>query len=224
MTGRYKFVELNHVIEDGMAAYPGLPSPEIGAVADHAQSRPRYDGKAEFFLSLVKMSGNTGTYLDSPFHRYADGDDLSRLPLDSVAGLPGLVLDGVVSPSREVDVNCDDSELAGQAVLIRTGWDERWGTAGYWEPGPFLCSGLIDRLIRSSATLVGVDFWNVDDIADLARPAHTRLLGAGVLIVEHMANLGALPRDGFRFYAVPLRIVRGASFPVRAFAEVDRRR
>lgn len=215
-----KFVELNHALEHGMRAYPGLEDPKIGAVWDHAQSRPRYEGKAEFYLSKVEMVGNTGTYLDSPFHRYSDGADLSQIPLEAVAGLPGLALDGIVSHTRAVSIDCGDTELEGRAVLIRTGWDARWGQDSCWEPGPYLSDELIDRLIRCNAALVGVDFWNVDDTSDLSRPAHTRLLRANVLIVEHMCNLAALPRAGFRFYALPLRIVRGASFPVRAFAEL----
>jgi len=215
-----RFVELNHTIEDGMDAYPGFPSPKIGAILDHAQSRSRYDGKAEFCLSSYEMCGNLATYLDSPFHRYPDGDDLSRVPLDAVAGLPGLAVDPVFLDARAVDVVCADSDMEGKAVLIRTGWDSRWGTKSYWEPGPFLSHALIDRLVRVRPRLVGVDFWNVDDTGDPVRPAHTRLLAGGVLIVEHLTNLAALPREGFRFYAVPLRIVRGASFPVRAFAEI----
>lgn len=117
--------------------------------------------------------------------------------------------------SERAKTNC-----AGRAVLIRTGWDRRWGTDAYWEPGPYLAAECLDLLVHARPALVGVDFWNVDDTTDPVRPAHTRLLGSGILIVEHMANVGELPRDGFRFYAVPLRIVRGASFPVRAFAEV----
>jgi kynurenine formamidase len=138
-----------------------------------------------------------------------------------VAGLPGTVLDGIVSSNRSVTLKADYSELNGKAVLIRTGWDERWGTEDYWEPGPFLSEKSIDLLIRSRVKLVGVDFWNVDDTMDHARPAHTRLLASDILIVEHLCNLSALPRTGFKFYAVPLRIVRGASFPVRAFAEIE---
>ncbi len=127
----------------------------------------------------------------------------------------------LASPDRSIAADCSASELRGRAVLIRTGWDRHWGTDAYWEPGPYLASSFIDLLIRVGATLVGVDFWNVDDTGDPSRPAHTRLLAEGILIVEHLCNLSALPRTGFRFSAVPPRIVRGASFPVRAFAEID---
>jgi kynurenine formamidase len=167
------------------------------------------------------MVCNLGTYLDSPFHRYPDGLDLSQIPLERIAGLPGIVLDGVASSDRSVTLKAELSELDGKAVLIRTGWDKRWGTDRYWEPGPFLSEKSIDLLIRSRIELVGVDFWNVDDTMDPARPAHTRLLAADILIVEHLCNLSVLPLTDFKFYAVPLRIVHGASFPVRAFAEIE---
>ena len=216
-----KLVELNHILEDGMMAYPGLPSPKIGAFLDHEASRSRYDDQAEFYLGKVDMVCNLGTYLDSPFHRYPDGLDLSQIPLERIAGLPGIVLDGVVLSDRSITLQTDDSELDGKAVLIRTGWDKRWGTDGYWKPGPFLSEKSIDLLTRSRVELVGVDFWNVDDTMDPARPAHTRLLASDILIVEHLCNLSVLPRTDFKFYAVPLRIVRGASFPVRAFAEIE---
>jgi kynurenine formamidase len=216
-----KLVELNHILEDGMMTYPGLPRPKIGAFLDHEASRSRYKDQAEFYLGKVEMVCNLGTYLDSPFHRYPDGLDLSRIPLERVAGLPGTVLDGVVSSNRSITLQAAYSKLNGKAVLIRTGWDERWGTEDYWEPGPFLSEKSIDLLIRSRVKLVGVDFWNVDDTMDQARPAHTRLLASDILIVEHLCNLSVLPRTDFKFYAVPLRIVRGASFPVRAFAEIE---
>jgi len=216
-----KFIELNHVLEDGMTAYPGLPRPKIGAFLDHQASRSHYGDKAEFYLGKLEMVCNLGTYLDSPFHRYPDRADLSEIPLDKVAGVPGIVLDAMPSADRSIILDCDPSELHGRAVLIRTGWDQRWGTDRYWQPGPFLAGESIDLLIRAKATLVGVDFWNVDNTEDPSRPAHTRLLAEGILIVEHMCNLSPLPRTGFRFSAVPLRIVRGASFPIRAFAEIE---
>ncbi|MGA2325932.1 MAG: cyclase family protein [Bryobacteraceae bacterium] len=212
-------VDLSHPIEDGMQAYPGLPAPKIGCFLNHEESRARYEGKAEFYLGKVEMACNVGTYLDSPFHRYPEGADLSRVPLESIAGLAGIVIDAAASPGP-VSLECAESELRGRAVLVRTGWDRRWGTPSYWELGPYLSEQAVDLLVRAEAALAGVDFWNVDDTTDLARPAHTRLLAAGIPIVEHLANLAALPRTGFRFYAVPPPLVRGASFPVRAFAEM----
>jgi arylformamidase len=215
-----RFVELNHPIEDGMAMYPGLPAPRIGAFLDREESRRHYEGRAEFLVGEVEMVGSTGTYLDAPFHRHPEGADLNQIRLEMVAGLPGIVVDAEAS-DRAITVGEGEAELLGKAVLIRTGWDERWGTEGYWDLGPYLSDATVERLIRSGARLVGVDFWNVDDVLDPSRPAHTRLLGAGVLIVENLRNISAIPEEGFRFYAVPPRIVEGASFPVRAFAEVD---
>jgi arylformamidase len=214
------FVDLSFPIEDRMPTLPGvLPEAEIGPILDHDASRHRYRGKAEFYLGKVDMPGNTGTYVDSPFHRHRDAEDLSALPLDRLAGLPGVVVEAL-DANAPVDLELGD--LSGLAVLVRTGWDRRWGTDAYWEPDPYLSPAALDALIEGGAALVGVDFNNVDDTTDPARPAHTRLLGAGIPIVEHLTNLSALPAEGFRFFAVPPRIVRGASFPVRAFAEVPR--
>ncbi len=217
-----RFVELNHVIEDGMEAYPGLPSPKIGAFLDHQESRPRYEGKAEFYLGKVEMVCNLGTYLDAPFHRHPGAPDLSQIPLERVAGLPGIVLDPVLSENRSLTCHRGESELQGRAVLIRTGWDQKWGADSYSKPGPYLSEEFIDLLIRSGALLVGVDFLNVDNTMDLTRPVHTRLLASNILIVENLCNLSLLPETDFKFYAAPLRIKRGASFPIRAFAEIDR--
>ena len=216
-----RFVELNHPLEDGMTAYPGLPSPTIGAFLDHDASRSHYHNQAEFYLGRVDMVCNLGTYLDSPFHRHRDQADLSQVPLEKVAGVRGIVFDGTASAGRAISIECSPADLHKRAVLIRTGWDRRWGTDAYWEPGPYLSRECVHLLVRAKPSLVGVDFWNVDDTRDPSRPAHTQLLAEGILIVEHLCNLSVLPRKGFRFFAVPLRIVRGASFPVRAFAEID---
>jgi arylformamidase len=213
-----RYVDLSFEIEDGMPVYPGfLPEPRIDAILDHDSSRPRYESKAEFYLGRVAMSGNTGTYVDAPFHRYRDREDLANLPLDRLAGLPGVVVDASAEPGP-VDLPLDS--VAGRAVLVRAGWDRRWGTDAYWEPDPWLSPAALDLVVDGGAALVGVDWTNVDDTTDPARPAHTRLLGAGIPIVEHLRGLDQLPEDGFRFFAVPPRIVRGASFPVRAFAEL----
>lgn len=220
METRPRVVELAHVIEDGMPAFPGLPAPRIGAHLDHAASRSRYGGRAEFFFGEVAMTGNTGTYVDSPFHRYAGGDDLAAVPLDRLVDLPGVVVDCSGAPGRSLEPELPRRDLSGHAVLVRTGWDARWGTEAYWEPGPYLSDAAVARLLGARAGLVGVDFWNVDDVEDPARPVHTRLLAEGVPIVEHVRNLGSLPADGFRFFAPVLAIRGGASFPVRAFALV----
>lgn len=217
-----RFVEVSHPISDGMAVYPGLDPPRVSAMLDHESSRPHYGGQAEFYLGRIEMACNTATYIDSPFHRFRDAPDLSEVALDDVAGVPGVVLDGRVGEDRAVAVTAEEADLEGKAVLIRTGWDERWGTDAYWEPGPFVSAESLELLLRARPKLVGIDSWNVDDtVGDPSRPVHTGLLGAGILVVEHLCNLNGLPATGFRFFAVPLRLVGGASFPVRAFAELD---
>ena len=213
-------IDLSHPIEDGMAAYPGLPPARIYPLLDHDASGDRYGGKAEFLLGGAELAGNTGTYLDAPFHRFRDREDLAALPLETVVGLPGLILDheGV---ERAVSLDgVDEGYLNGRAVLVRTGWDARWGSEAYWSDAPFLPAPVVERLIGAGVRLVGVDCGNVDDTGDMSRPAHTGLLAAGIPIVENLRGLERLPGDGFVFSAPPIAIVRGAAFPVRAFADV----
>jgi kynurenine formamidase len=214
-----RFVELAHPIRDGMAAFPGLPPAKVGALLTHEESRDRYEGIAEFLLGKVELACNTGTYLDAPFHRFRDREDLASIALDRMAGLPGIVVEPADPDAREVLlVGLEPADVRGRAVLVRTGRSELWGSDAYWDEGPFLSGKALDLLIGGGAVLVGVDFGNVDDTGDPSRPAHTRLLAGGALIVENLTGLGALPREGFTFFAAPLRIEGGAAFPVRAFA------
>lgn len=215
-----RFIELNHELWDGMSPYPGLPDVRIEPHLDHEESRSKYDGD-EFFLGKVDMPTNVGTYVDAPFHRFADREDLAQLPLERLVGLRGVIVDATGAASRELDPELPAGELGGAAVLFRTGWDARWGTGAYWEPGPYLAEDLASRLVQRGVGLVGVDSWNVDDTTTRSRPVHTLLLRAGVVVVEHLCNLDRLPSSGFRFSAPVLRIQRGASFPVRAFAELE---
>lgn len=218
--GASRFIDLSMSIEDGQPTLPGLlPEARVAAILDHDQTRPRYEYKAEFYLGRVDIPGNTGTYLDVPFHRFREGDDMAAVALERLAGLPGIVAD-VHAEAAPVDVVLSEDEVRGRAVLLRSGWDRRWPGEAYFEPDPYLSPATLDLLIRGGAALVGIDWNNVDDTTDPVRPAHTRLLEAGILIVERLTGLDPLPREGFRFFATPPRIVRGASFPVRAFAEV----
>jgi len=216
-----ELVDLSHPLGDGAEAYPGLPAMRVHALLEREASRERYGGQAEFLLAGFEIAGNTGTYLDAPFHRFADGADLAAVPLASCAALEGICVDVDVASGRAISLGArEDAAFAGRAVLFRSGWEARWGTDPYWEDAPFLPVETVERLVEAGARLVGVDFGNVDDTADLARPAHTGLLAAGIPIVENLASLGALPADDFVFTAAPLAIVGGATFPVRAFAEL----
>ncbi|HSK27607.1 MAG TPA: cyclase family protein [Jiangellales bacterium] len=212
-------VELSHPIEDGMPGYPGLPRPAIVPHLSHEESRAHYAAGTEFTITRLELVGNTATYLDSPFHRYRDGRDISELPLEALVGLPAVVLDGRVGPDRSTVVDAGSHDLRGRAVLVRTGWDRRWGRPDYWEPGPHLDLRTAEALVRAGAVLVGTDSWNVDDTARRDRPVHSTLLAAGVLVVEHLCHLDRVPEDGARFSAVPLAVAGAGTLPVRAWAE-----
>ena len=169
------------------------------------------------------MVANTGTYLDSPFHRYEDGKDLSELELNSLADLEGIVVSGKREEGRGIDIEAfANLELRGRAVLIRTGWDAHWRTDKYFEGHPFLTKDASQFLADQGAALVGIDSYNIDDTADLSRPTHSILLGAGIPIVEHMCNLDQVPAAGFKFFAVPVKVKGFGTFPVRAFAIVGK--
>ena len=215
------FIDLSHTIEPGMTTYPGLPGPLICDFLSREASRGRYAPGVEFHIGRIDMVANTGTYLDSPFHRYADGKDLSALPLDSLAGLEAVVIRGPAA-GRAIDrAAFAGRPVGGKAVLVRTGWDVHWGRPAYLEGHPFLTADAARFLAAEGAALVGIDSLNIDDIGDLARPVHSTLLGAEIPIVEHLCNLGALPEAGFRFSAVPAKVAGFGSWPVRAFAAVE---
>jgi kynurenine formamidase len=216
-----KFIELSHVIEDGMITYAGLPGPKIRDHLSREGSRGHYSEGTTFQIGQIEMVANTGTYIDAPFHRYSEGADLSGFKLSTIANLDGLVI-RADPETRSIDQDLFRShDLNGKAVLVHTGWDKHWRTEQYFEKHPFLTRDAADYLTSSGVALVGIDSLNIDDTADGSRPAHTILLGANIPIVEHMCNLGALPLSGFKFFAVPAPVKGMGSFPVRAFAIID---
>jgi len=213
-----RLVDLSHVIEHGMTTYKGLPGPQICDFWDRAKSADFYDDGSTFQIGRIDMVANTGTYLDAPFHRFEDGADLAALALDQLASLPGLV---VRCDDMAVDAGVFDGlDVAGKAVLVDTGWDRHWRTPAYQSDHPFLTAAAARLLAERGVRLVGIDSHNIDDTRGRSRPVHTVLLGAGVLICEHMTNLAALPDAGFAFTAVPPRVAGMGTFPVRAFAEI----
>jgi arylformamidase len=221
---RLRFVELSHVISDGLTTYPGMPSPVIAAHLTWADSRPRYAPGTEFSLDRIEMVGQTGTYLDAPRHRYEGGTDLAGMPLERLADLPAVVVRTAGSGRRAVTE--DDLEpyaVAGHAVLLHTGGDRGWGTPDYGTDAPYLTGAAAALLVERGAALVGIDSINLDDNTDASggeRPAHTVLLAAGIPIVEHLTGLEDLPPHGARFTAAPPRITAFGTFPVRAYAQV----
>jgi kynurenine formamidase len=216
-----RLIELNHVIEDGLVTYKGLPAPVICDFLSRADSRLNYDAGTEFQIGMITMCSNTGTYLDTPFHRFADGDDLGAVPLDKVSALPGVV---VRISATQTAIDVDDfaaADVQGHAVLVHTGWDRHWRTDRYFEGHPYLTEAAAAYLRDVGAVLVGIDSHNIDDTSRWTRPVHTTLLGAGIPIVEHMTGLVQLPDTGFMFHAAPPRIKGMGTFPVRAHAIID---
>ena len=220
--GRGRIVDLSHPIRDGLITYPGLPAPEIRPYLTRAQSRERYAPGTEFQIDAVTMVGNTGTYLDSPFHRYADGLDLAALPLESCVELPAVLARTAGSGSRAVDVGALAAlDVAGRAVLLHTGGDAAWGRAGYATDAPYLTEAGARWLAERGARLVGINSVNIDDIQGGGRrPAHSILLWAGIPVVEHLTGLGQLPPTGFRFTAAPIPLAGFGTFPTRAYATI----
>ena len=212
-------IDLSHTIEHGMVTFKGLPAPVICDFWEREASRAHYDDGSSFQIGRIDMVANTGTYLDSPFHRYADGKDLAGLDLAQLAELEGIVVHQPFAKGLAVDAQAFEGlDVSGKAVLVHTGWDEHWRTEPYFSNHPFLTDAAARLLVELGAALVGIDSYNIDDTRTRSRPVHTILLGADIPIVEHMTNLAALPDDGFRFCAVPPKIKGFGTFPVRAFA------
>ena len=220
MPRRARLIDVSHVVEDGMVTYKGLPAPIICDWRSREESRSIYDG-AEFQIGKIEMVANTGTYVDSPFHRYANGKDLSELPLESVADLECLVVrvDPATGPAIDsVPLAADD--VNGRAVLFHTGWDRLWRTDAYFESHPHLTERAAEWLAKAGAALVGIDSLNIDSIATGARPVHTILLGQEIPIAEHLCGLAGVPPRGGRFSAVPVKVKGCGTFPVRAYVAV----
>ena len=238
-----RLIDLSHSIEHGMITYKGLPPPVISDHLTREASRELYGPGTEFHIGKIEMVANTGTYLDSPFHRFREGKDLARLPLESLANLEGIVVRHVGRAERELErarfpdlendadsltedraitaVVLEDLDLRRKAVLFHTAWDMRWRTEDYSNGRhPFLTSDAVKFLVDAGVALVGIDSYNIDDTAGGYRPAHSILLAAGIPIVEHLCGLRELPSTGFRFFAVPAKVKRFGTFPVRAFAIV----
>lgn len=201
-----------------MITYKGLPAPIICDYLSRAESRGRYAEGTEFQIGKIELVANTGTYVDSPFHRYASGKDLSDLALESLANLDCVVLRAVARTQRAIDHLPAELDLRGKAVLFHTGWDAHWRTDQYFEGHPYLTGALARRLKNGGVALVGIDSLNIDCTDDGERPVHSTLLGAEIPIVEHLRGLEALPDRGARFYAVPVKVKGMGTFPVRAFA------
>ncbi|HKQ77166.1 MAG TPA: cyclase family protein [Blastocatellia bacterium] len=219
--GIRRIIDVSHEIEAGMITYPGLPAPVVSDYLSREASRGKYAEGTTFQIGRIEMIANTGTYIDAPFHRFEDGHDLSRLPLEQLADVEGLVIDATGRNGRAIDEGYFQGlDLRDKAVLIRAGWDAHWRTPQYGEGAPFVTRRAAELLVEIAPALVGVDSVNIDDAQDGARPAHTLLLGAGIPVVEHLCNLNELPARGFRFHCVPVKFRGVGTFPVRAYAVI----
>lgn len=214
-----RFVDLSHTIEDGMVTYKGLPAPLICDHLSREQSRSLYADGTEFQIGRITMVSNTGTYIDSPFHRFADGTDIADLSLSKIAHLEAIVVRIGADDKRAIPREAfAPFDLRGKAVLVETNWDRHWRTDQYFEGHPYLTAAAAEFLRASQVALVGIDSYNIDDTNDLRRPVHTALLGAGIPIVEHLTRLDRLPSRDFRFTAAPPKVRGMGTFPVRAYA------
>lgn len=216
-------IDLSHTIEDGMITYKGLPAPLICDHLSREQSRAVYVAGTEFQIGKITMVANTGTYIDSPFHRFADGTDIAGLGLSSLTDLDAVVVHVDGMSGRAIPAEAfGATDVRNKAVLVHTDWARHWRTDQYFENHPFLTAAAAEYLERAGAKLVGIDSYNIDDTADGRRPVHTVLLRAGIPIVEHMRGLEQLPESGARFTAVPPKVSGMGTFPVRAFATIAR--
>lgn len=216
-----ELIDVSHTVEDGLITYPGLPAPIICDYWSREASRSHYAPGTEFHIGKIELVANTGTYVDSPFHRYEDGKDLSALSLSQLANLEGVIFRAPHSKIQAIDASIFHGvSITGKAVLIHTGWSKHWKTDDYFEGHSFLTEDAAIYLRDAGATLVGIDSLNIDDTNDGRRPVHSILLGAEIPVAEHLTNLESLPSKGFRFFAVPVKIKAMGTFPVRAFGIV----
>jgi len=220
MSGQFQLIDVSHTIDDGMITYKGLPGPVITDHLSREDSRKVYAPGTEFHIGKLEMVANTGTYIDSPFHRYPDGADLAALDLYSLANLDGLVVRQTAREVREIGVSAiRELDVKGKAVLFQTDWDLHWRTDNYWNgKHPYLSEATAQILAESGAALVGIDSYNIDNTETGTRPAHSILLRHNIPIVEHLCGLRELPDSGFNFFAVPVKVRKFGTFPVRAFA------
>ncbi len=214
-----RFIDLSHSVADGVVTYPGLPAPVICDYLSREASRSHYAEGTEFHIGRIDMVANTGTYVDAPFHRYADGKDLSELPLESLADLEAMVVRADAGGGKAIDASAFQGlDVAGKAVLVHTGWSAHWNTDSYLTGHPYLTADAAVRLREAGAALVGIDSLNIDGTHTGERPVHSDLLAHDIPIAEHLTNLASVPDRGAHFFAVPVKVKAFGTFPVRAFA------
>jgi len=218
----FQLIDLSHKIDNGLITYKGLPAPVICDYLSREDSKKFYDEGTSFQIGKIEMVTNTGTYIDCPFHRYSNGKDISQISLDDVAELPAAVVSVPYTNTLSIGKEFFKGlAIQGHAVLVHTGWDTKWNTELYYDNHPFLTKDAADYLVSCGVKIVGIDSHNIDDTRTKSRPVHSTLLGAGILIVEHLCNLANVPQTGALFSAVPPKFKGAGTFPVRAFVKVN---
>jgi len=221
LSSRSSFVDLSHIIEEGLVTYKGLPAPIICDYLSRKESREIYESGTEFQIGKIEMVSNTGTYIDCPFHRYEHGKDLSQVTIETFTDLNGIVIRADYKKTLAIDeAFFKEKEIRGRAVLVHTGWDVHWNTTEYFQNHPYLTEDAALYLQTCGVKLVGIDSMNIDNTQGKSRPVHSTLLANDILIVEHLCNLGDLPDEGFIFSAVPPKFKGVGTFPVRAMAKL----
>ncbi len=212
-------IELSHLIDEDISVFSGFPQPRIENYMTHEGSRPHYDGQAEFHINKFELVASVGTYIDSPYHRHKGRKLISDIPLADLTDIPAVIIDHDIKDGRGVTM--DELDVSGKAVLFRTNWSKNWKTDDYYRNPPYLADDTVEYLVSQKPILVGVDFGNVDNTGNPSRPAHTKLLGEDILIVESLTNLQALPNTRFTFNAIPMPIKGLSTSPIWAFARLD---
>ena len=216
-----KYIDLSHTIDNGLKTYKGLPAPVICDYYSREDSKKNYADGSEFQIARIDMVANTGTYIDCPFHRFEHGEDFNQIKLDRLVNIDAVCIRHDYRNSLEIPLDSVQGiDLRAKAVLFNTSWSKHWNTDAYYENHPYVSTELASYLMEQEVKLVGIDSHNIDDTRFGMRPVHTILLEAGILIVEHLCNLNALPDSGFHFSAVPPKICGVGSFPVRAMATI----
>lgn len=217
-----KFIDLSHTIVEGMETYKGLPVPHVCDFLRREASKQHYDENTSFLISEITLCSNTGTYLDTPFHRYENGKDTSEVELNALANLPGIKIP-IAKDIRAIDASYFKGlgSLKGKAVLVQTNWSRHFNTEQYYQGHPYLTENAAKYLLAQEVALVGIDSLNIDNTEDSSRPVHSTLLANDILIVEHLTNLSELPENDFLFTAAPVKIKGVGTFPVRAFATLE---
>lgn len=214
-----KPIDLSHTIYNGLETYRGLPATVICDFWTREESASKYENGETFQIAKIEMVSNTGTYIDFPFHRYAEGDDCAAVPIEKLTNIAGIKIILPYTQQRVIDATCFKGvNVQGKAVLLQTGWDKHWNTDAYHSGGPYLTPEAAEYLVSQKVKMVGIDAHNIDDVSKATRPVHSILLKENIYIIEHMTNMQALPQEGFLFHALPPKLKGVGSFPVRAYA------